>query len=72
MEYSQYLHPPLMYGVENLVCKKMIEKEKWVKHYSSSHQILLVGEGDFSFSLSLAIGFGSAYNLFATSFDSYG
>ncbi|KMS96779.1 hypothetical protein BVRB_8g199620 [Beta vulgaris subsp. vulgaris] len=49
----------------------MIEKEKWVKHYSSSHQILLVGEGDFSFSLSLAIGFGSAYNLFATSFDSY-
>ncbi|WJX27378.1 25S rRNA (uracil(2634)-N(3))-methyltransferase [Trifolium repens] len=44
--------------------------EKWKKHYSSKHKILFVGEGDFSFSLSLAKAFGSAHNLVATSLDS--
>ncbi|KAK1415470.1 hypothetical protein QVD17_31252 [Tagetes erecta] len=44
---------------------------KWVKHYSSDHQILLVGEGDFSFSASLVRVFASATNIVATSFDSY-
>ena len=29
----------------------MEEKEKWLMHYSSFRQILLVGEGDFSFSV---------------------
>lgn len=46
--------------------------EKWKKHYSSCHRILLVGEGDFSFSLSLARAFGTAHNLVATSLDSQG
>ncbi|XP_022717871.1 heavy metal-associated isoprenylated plant protein 41 [Durio zibethinus] len=47
------------------------EEEKWVTHYSSNHQILLVGEGYFSFSLSLANAFASASNICASSFDSY-
>ncbi|KAL5735695.1 hypothetical protein ACOSQ2_030483 [Xanthoceras sorbifolium] len=47
------------------------EEVKWVNHYSSSHQILLVGEGDFSFSLCIALAFGSASNICASSLDSY-
>ena len=27
--------------------------EKWLKHYSSNHKILLVGKGDFSFAACL-------------------
>ncbi|XP_040245728.1 uncharacterized protein At4g26485-like [Aegilops tauschii subsp. strangulata] len=45
---------------------------RWLHHYSSVHSILIVGDGDFSFSLSLAAAFGSGYNLVATSLDSYG
>ncbi|CAN1190461.1 Uncharacterized protein At4g26485 [Linum perenne] len=41
--------------------------------YSRSHRILLVGEGDFSFSASLAVSYGrNASNLVATSLDSLG
>ncbi|XP_002523255.3 uncharacterized protein At4g26485 [Ricinus communis] len=47
-------------------------EEKWIKHYSSSHKILLVGEGDFSFAACLAKAFGSASNMVATSLDSKG
>ncbi|XP_057765400.1 uncharacterized protein At4g26485-like [Salvia miltiorrhiza] len=43
---------------------------RWMKHYSSCHRILLVGEGDFSFSTCLASAFGWASNMVATSFDS--
>ncbi|PWA53149.1 hypothetical protein CTI12_AA447580 [Artemisia annua] len=46
------------------------ENVKWAKHYSSNHKILLVGEGDFSFSCSLAMVFGNASNIVATSLDS--
>jgi hypothetical protein len=45
---------------------------RWIKHYSSCHKILLVGEGDFSFALSLARVFCSASNMVATSLDSQG
>ncbi|XP_034704161.1 uncharacterized protein At4g26485-like, partial [Vitis riparia] len=44
--------------------------ERWIKHYSSEYKILLVGEGDFSFSASLAVAFASATNITATSLDS--
>ncbi|KAF5206973.1 Heavy metal-associated isoprenylated plant protein, partial [Thalictrum thalictroides] len=46
------------------------KKNIWIKHYCSSHRILLVGEGDFSFSACLAKAFGSASNMVATSLDS--
>ncbi|XP_028081873.1 uncharacterized protein At4g26485 [Camellia sinensis] len=46
------------------------EEERWIKHYSSSQKILLVGEGDFSFAACLATAFGSALNMVATSLDS--
>ncbi|XP_059662842.1 uncharacterized protein LOC132308690 [Cornus florida] len=48
------------------------KQERWLKHYSSSHKILLVGEGDFSFSTCLAKAFGSAHNMYATSLNSIG
>ncbi|CAL5186616.1 unnamed protein product [Lathyrus oleraceus] len=44
-------------------------EKKSIMHYNSSHKILLVGEGDFSFSLCLARAFGSAVNMVATSFN---
>ncbi|XP_044946988.1 heavy metal-associated isoprenylated plant protein 41-like [Hordeum vulgare subsp. vulgare] len=40
--------------------------------YWSTQAILLVGEGDFSFALALATGFGSGANLVVTSLDDYG
>ncbi|GFS31719.1 methyltransferase small domain protein, putative [Actinidia rufa] len=46
--------------------------ERWMKHYSSFQKILLVGEGDFSFSACLAVAFGCAHNIIATSLDSRG
>ncbi|GER52716.1 hypothetical protein STAS_30191 [Striga asiatica] len=46
-------------------------EERWINHYCSRHIILLVGEGDFSFSRALAMAFGSATNIVATSFDTH-
>lgn len=56
------MNPSLMRSVSN---------ERWIKYYSSSHNILLVGEGDFSFSLCLGMTFGCATNIVATTLDSY-
>ncbi|KAM7250251.1 hypothetical protein ACFE04_022134 [Oxalis oulophora] len=51
--------------------EKEEENEIWLTHYSSKQKILLVGEGDFSFSLCLARAFRSAVNITATSLDTY-
>jgi len=48
------------------------KKEKKIQHYSSSQKILLVGEGNFSFSACLAKAFGSARNMVATCLHSKG
>lgn len=50
----------------------VVLEERWIKHYSSGHRILLVGEGNFSFSACLAQEFRSAPNIIATSLDSLG
>ncbi|XP_043705555.1 uncharacterized protein At4g26485-like [Telopea speciosissima] len=47
----------------------MEEEQEWIMHYSRSHKMLLVGEGDFSFSACLARAFGSAKNMVSTSLD---
>ncbi|PKI78817.1 hypothetical protein CRG98_000777 [Punica granatum] len=52
--------------------EKRAREEKKIMHYSSNHNILLVGEGDFSFATCLAQAFGSAPNIVATSLDSRG
>ncbi|XP_050379877.1 uncharacterized protein At4g26485-like [Argentina anserina] len=44
--------------------------ERRIEHYGSSQKILLVGEGDFSFSVCLARAFRRATNMVATSLDS--
>ncbi|KAK7300018.1 hypothetical protein RJT34_10849 [Clitoria ternatea] len=45
-------------------------EKKSIMHYNNHQKILLVGDGDFSFSLCLAKAFGSASNMVATSLDS--
>ncbi|KAF3638557.1 putative fructose-bisphosphate aldolase, cytoplasmic isozyme 1-like [Capsicum annuum] len=47
------------------------DEEKIIQYYSSFHLILLVGDGDFSFSLCLANSFGSASNIVASSLQSH-
>ncbi|XP_021816969.1 uncharacterized protein At4g26485-like [Prunus avium] len=49
---------------------EVFSPERRIKHYSSYQKILLVGEGDFSFSVCLARAFGLADNMVATSLDS--
>ncbi|XP_033131893.1 uncharacterized protein At4g26485-like [Brassica rapa] len=47
-----------------------VQETKTLKQYSNKQKILLVGEGDFSFSLSLGRAFGSASNITTSSLDS--
>ncbi|KAG9154552.1 hypothetical protein Leryth_014988 [Lithospermum erythrorhizon] len=56
--------------IEPDVIKNVVVDEIWIKGYSSCHMILVVGDGDFSFSACLAKAFGSASNMIATSLDS--
>jgi 25S rRNA (uracil2634-N3)-methyltransferase len=45
---------------------------KWLGLYSPAQTILIVSDGDFSFSLAPATVFGSGANLVTTSLDTYG
>ncbi|XP_042009746.1 heavy metal-associated isoprenylated plant protein 41-like isoform X1 [Salvia splendens] len=49
----------------------MMNDRRWIKYYSSADDILLVGEGDFSFSLSLGTAFSNSSKIVATSLDTY-
>ncbi|XP_026396369.1 uncharacterized protein At4g26485-like [Papaver somniferum] len=49
--------------------EKKKSSEGTITHYNRSQRILLVGEGDFSFSACLANAFGSATDMVATSLD---
>lgn len=53
-----------------VISKEIMSEERRLGPYTSSQKILLVGEGDFSFSASLAKSFSSATNVVATSLDS--
>ncbi|KAM1248218.1 hypothetical protein ACFX15_043511 [Malus domestica] len=46
--------------------------ERWIEHYNSSQEILLVEEDDFSFSACLIRAFGSTTNMVTTSLESQG
>nr|XP_034898308.1 heavy metal-associated isoprenylated plant protein 41-like [Populus alba] len=50
----------------------MVAKYMYFMHYLSKHRMLLVGEDDFSLSLSLARPFRSALNLVSTTVDTQG
>ncbi|XP_048497839.1 uncharacterized protein At4g26485-like [Beta vulgaris subsp. vulgaris] len=49
------------------VPKEIVRK---IGPYTSAQRILLVGEGDFSFSSCLAVAFGTSHNIIATSLNS--
>ncbi|XP_047983853.1 heavy metal-associated isoprenylated plant protein 41-like isoform X2 [Salvia hispanica] len=49
----------------------MMNDRRWIKYYSSADDILLVGEGDFSFSLSLGLAFCNSSKIVATSLDTH-
>ena len=64
------MHHRRINGSSYLLGRPVLERS--IKHSSNFHQILLVGEGDFSFSSALANAFGSAENMVVTSLDSRG
>ncbi|KAI3969542.1 hypothetical protein MKX01_020103 [Papaver californicum] len=62
-------HDGELKSTSDLQKEKKKSSEGTITHYSRSQRILLVGEGDFSFSACLANAFGSAINMVATSLD---
>ncbi|KAH9312857.1 hypothetical protein KI387_027892 [Taxus chinensis] len=73
MEQLPYC-PPIFQELQRqieaaVLAQRLCPFQSTLVHYSSLHRILLVGEGDFSFSSALATAFGCAENIVATSLD---
>ncbi|KAK9673776.1 hypothetical protein RND81_12G188700 [Saponaria officinalis] len=66
-ETVQKTHVPRETVQKTHVPRETVQK---IGPYTSKQKILLVGEGDFSFSASLAVAFGCASNMIATSLNS--